>query len=57
MANKVASKIARIVGAGAHEMVVGDSTSVNLFKVVSAAVRLRPDRRVIVSGTVIRPLE
>lgn len=56
MANKVASKIARIVGARAHEMVVGDSTSVNLFKVVSAAARLRPDRHVIVSGTVIHTL-
>ena len=53
LAKKVAGKIASIVGAGAHEMMVADSTSVNLFKVVSAAARLRPDRHVIVSGTVI----
>ena len=34
---RVGDKIARLVGAGAGELVVADSTSVNLFKVLSAA--------------------
>ncbi len=50
---RVGDKIARLVGAGPGEVVVADSTSVNLFKVLSAALRIigeeRPDRRVILS--------
>jgi kynureninase len=50
---RVGNKIARLVGAGANELVVADSTSVNLFKVLSAASRIvradSPQRRVIVS--------
>ena len=46
-------KIARLVGAGAGELVVADSTSVNLFKVLSAALAISradaPGRRVILS--------
>ena len=37
---RVGDKIARLVGAGAGELVVADSTSVNLFKVLSAALRI-----------------
>jgi kynureninase len=43
-----AAKIARLVGAAPDEVVVADSTSVNLFKLLVAAARLRPDRRTIV---------
>ena len=53
---RVGDKIARLVGAGPGELVVADSTSVNLYKVVSAALQLAreapgadPARRVIVS--------
>ena len=46
---RVGSKIAALVGAGSHEVVVCDSTSVNLFKVLVAACRLREDRSVIVA--------
>jgi kynureninase len=50
---RVGDKIARLVGAGAGELVVADSTSVNLFKVLSAALALckadTPQRRRIVS--------
>lgn len=50
---RVGNKIARLVGAKAGELVVADSTSINLFKVLSAASRIvRKDasaRRVIVS--------
>ena len=46
---RLGDKIGRIVGAGPGETVVGDSTSVNLFKAAAAACGLRPDRRKIVS--------
>jgi kynureninase len=42
-------RIAPLVGAAAGQVVVCDSTSVNLFKVLTAALRLRPERQVIVS--------
>ena len=41
--------IARLIGAGPGEVVVTDSTSVNLFKVLSVALRANAGRRVIVS--------
>ncbi len=46
---RIGAKIGRLVGARADELVVSDSTSVNLFKLLSAALRMRPDRRVILS--------
>jgi len=44
---RVGARVARLVGAGVDEVVVADSTSVNLFKLLVAAARLRPDRRVL----------
>ncbi|GII95710.1 kynureninase [Sinosporangium siamense] len=41
--------IAPLIGAGPGQVVVGDSTSVVIYKAMAAAARLRPDRRVIVS--------
>ena len=49
LAGRVADRIAGLVGARAGSVVVADSTSVNLFKVLGAALALRPDRRVILS--------
>jgi kynureninase len=53
MPQRVGDKIARLVGADAGELVVADSTSVNLFKVLSAALDLAradtPERTFIVS--------
>ncbi|PND36212.1 kynureninase [Paucibacter aquatile] len=50
---KIGDKIARLVGAGPGELVVADSTSLNLYKVLSAALRIAqadaPARKVIVS--------
>ena len=46
---RVGSKIAPLIGAAAHEVVVADSTSVNLFKLVCGALGLRPNRRVILT--------
>ncbi len=46
---RLGAKIAPLIGAGPDDVVVTDSTSVNLFKVLAAALSLRPDRKVIVS--------
>ena len=48
---RVGAVIAGLVGAQPDEVVVCDSTSVNLFKVLVAALRLRPGRRVILGET------
>jgi kynureninase len=47
--SRVGEKIARLIGAEASEVVVSDSTSINLFKTLYAALKLRKERRVIVS--------
>ncbi|MFN2582033.1 MAG: aminotransferase class V-fold PLP-dependent enzyme, partial [Candidatus Dormibacteria bacterium] len=41
--------IARVIGAHPDEVVVGDSTSVCLFKLMTAALRARPQRPVVVT--------
>lgn len=46
---RVGAKIAGIIGARADEVVVTDSTSVNLFKLTVAAARALPDRTMIVA--------
>ena len=46
---KIGDKIARLIGANAGEVIVADSTSINLFKVLAAALRLNPTRKVILS--------
>lgn len=43
----VGDRIAPLIGAAAGEVVVGDSTSVNLFKCIAAALALQPERRVL----------
>ncbi|HET7606314.1 MAG TPA: aminotransferase class V-fold PLP-dependent enzyme, partial [Sphingomicrobium sp.] len=46
---KIAAKLAPIVGANPNELLIADSTSVCLFKLLAAAVRARPGRRTIVT--------
>ena len=46
---RAGAAIARLIGAASDEVIVCDSTSVNLFKVLISALRLRPERKVIVS--------
>lgn len=45
---QVGDKIAPLIGAGAGQVAVGDSTSVNLFKGLDALCQLQPDRQLIV---------
>ena len=45
----VGAKLARLIGAQVGEVVATDGTTINLFKVAAASLRLRPDRRVIVT--------
>jgi len=46
---RIGAKIGRLIGARDGETVVADTTSINLFKTLSAALELRSERRVIVS--------
>ncbi|MCW3473432.1 kynureninase [Limobrevibacterium gyesilva] len=46
---RIGAKIGRLIGAPAGTVTVADSTSVNLFKLLGAALDQRPDRRVILS--------
>lgn len=48
LSDRVAQRLAPLLGSSADDIVVGDSTSVTLFKTLVAAARLRPDRRVLV---------
>ena len=48
---RIAAKLAPIVGAQAHELLIADSTSVCLFKLLAAAVRARPGRSTILTQT------
>jgi kynureninase len=46
---RVGDRIGRLIGAPPGSVVAADSTSVNLFKLLGAAMALRPDRAVILS--------
>src|SRR5918996_4022453 len=54
---RVAAKIARLIGADDGSVVAGDSTSVQLFKLLVAATRLRPGSRVIVTEATMFPTD
>ena len=46
---RTGDKIARLIGAAPGQVIAADSTSVNLFKALSVAVRANPGRRIVVS--------
>lgn len=49
MASRIGGKIAPLIGANPHEVIACDSTSVNLFKLIAAALAKRPGRKVVLS--------
>lgn len=51
LAERVGERIARLIGAPTGSVVVGDTTTVALYKAVSASRHLRPDRPVILTDT------
>ena len=46
---QVGARIAPLIGAAPDEVIVGDSTSIHLFKLIVAALRLDPTRRTVLS--------
>jgi kynureninase len=46
---RVGAKIAPLIGAAPHEVIAADSTSVNLFKLIAAALDMQAGRRVVLS--------
>jgi kynureninase len=46
---RTGDRIARLIGARPGEVIVADSTSINVFKLLAAAIQLNPGRRVILS--------
>jgi len=48
-AQRIGAKIAPLIGAAPGEVIACDSTSVNLFKLIAAALQMRPGRKVILS--------
>ncbi|AKQ43106.2 kynureninase, putative [Aurantiacibacter atlanticus] len=46
---KMGSKIAPLIGAQTHEVIATDTTSINLFKLISAALAMRPGRKQVLS--------
>ncbi|MEL7730134.1 kynureninase [Citromicrobium bathyomarinum] len=49
MPQRVGAKIAPLIGAQPHEVIACDSVSVNLAKLIGAALSLNPDRNVVLS--------
>jgi kynureninase len=49
LAHRIGAKIARLLGAAEDEVLLADATTVNLFKLAVAALRFRPERRVVVT--------
>ena len=48
---RVGNMVARLIGAPAGSVVMGDTLSIKVFQALSAALAMRPDRRVILSDT------
>jgi kynureninase len=47
----VGDRIAKLVGAAPGTVIAGDTISINLFKLLGAALRLRPERKMILSDS------
>ena len=51
LAQRVGDRIAKLIGAPEASVIAGDTISVNLFKLLGAALKLNPGRRVILSDS------
>lgn len=51
MPGQVGDKIGRLIGAPAGSVTMGDTLSVKVFQALSAALKMRPDRKVILSDS------
>jgi kynureninase len=49
--SRIGEKIARLVGAAEDQVLVSDQTSINLFKLATAALTLQPQRKRIITDT------
>ncbi|UDL90361.1 kynureninase [Mesorhizobium sp. PAMC28654] len=49
MPTTLGDQLGRLIGAGAGQTVVCDTTSINIYKVLHAALEMRPDRSVIIA--------
>jgi kynureninase len=49
--SRIGDKIARLLGAQSGEIIAGESTSINIFKALAAAVSLQPGRNVLLTET------
>ncbi len=52
LSTRIGAKLAGLIGALPDEVVIADSTSVNLFKLITGALKERPGRRRIVTDSV-----
>ena len=57
LSQRIGDKIARLIGAGAGEVIVADSTSVNVFKALHAALAINPGRTRILSERINFPTD
>src|SRR5918996_4942430 len=48
---RIGEKVASLLGAAEGQVVVGDQTSINLFKLATAALQLHPDHHRIITDT------
>ena len=54
---RIGDKIARLIGAKPGEVIVADSTSVNLFKLLAGALRVQPGRHFILVRGLVHDLD
>ncbi len=52
LSGRIGGKLAGLIGAQSNEVIIADSTSVNLFKLIAGALKERPGRRRIVTDQV-----